>query len=126
MDINIVVSGPLFDGRALAAVDDYLEAAKDEVASQGYANVMTNLNASIQEPTPYYETQVTVDRAASDRVVHDRDVIYGPWLEGVGSRNYPVTSFKGYHSFRRAAQELEKQALPLAEHVLPPYLKRMG
>lgn len=126
MDIRIVASGPLFDARAMGAVDDFLEAAKDEVASQGYANVMTNLNESIQVATPYYETQITVDRAASDRVVHDRDGIYGPWLEGVGSRNFPETSFRGYSSFRRARRELEKQALPLAERVLPPYLKRMG
>lgn len=126
MAVRIEISGPLFDGRALAAVDDYLTAALDEVAAQGYANVMTNLNVSIRNPTPYYETQVTVDRAGTDRVVHDRDVIYGPWLEGTGSRNAPVTSFRGYRSFRRAAQELEKQAPQLLQHVLPPYLRRMG
>lgn len=126
MNIDVTVSGPMFDGRALQATYDYLDAAKDEIAQQGYANVATNLDVSIVNPTPYYETQVAVDRVGSDRVIHDRGVVYGPWLEGVGSRNHPVTSFKGYHSFRRAAQELEKQALPLAEHVLPPYLKRMG
>lgn len=120
------LSGPMFDGRASTAVDDYLQAALDEVAAQGYANVMTNLNASIRNPTPYYETQVTVDRATTDRVVHDRGVIYGPWLEGVGSRNYPVTSFPGYASFRRATAELERQAKPLCEQVLRDYLPRMG
>lgn len=126
MGAKIHVSGPMFDGRALQASEDYLDAAKDEIAAQGYANVMTNLDASIKHPTPYYETQVTVDRLGSDRVVHDTGVIYGPWLEGVGSRNYPETSFKGYRSFRRAAAELQRQARPLAEHVLPRYLRRMG
>src|SRR5688500_19148567 len=98
MNINIVMSGALAEGRALGIVDDYLDAAKDEVASQGYANVMGNLNASIRNPTPYYETQVTVDRTASDRVVHDRGVIYGTGREGGGSRSYPGPSFQGYHT----------------------------
>ena len=51
---------------------------------------------------------------ASDVVVHDRRIIYGPWLEGVGSRN-ATTRFKGYSSFRRAFQELERQAPRLVE-----------
>ncbi|MEU4804314.1 hypothetical protein [Actinosynnema sp. NPDC023587] len=125
MTIVVVASGPMFNGRAVEASGEFLDAALDEVAGQGYANVMSNLNASIQNPTPYYETQVTVDRAGSDRVVHDRDVIYGPWLEGTGSRNSPETSFRGYRSFRRAAALLDKQALELSEHVLQRYLPRM-
>ena len=39
--------------------------------------------------------------------ISDGGVLYGPWLEGVGSRN-ETTRFKGYGSFRRTAQELQK------------------
>ncbi len=42
--------------------------------------------------------------------VHDSDIVYGPWLEGVGSRNFPVTSFKGYSMFRKVAQQIERKA----------------
>jgi hypothetical protein len=42
--------------------------------------------------------------------VHDSDIIYGPWLEGVGSRNYPTTRFRGYSTFRKVAQQIERKA----------------
>ncbi len=42
--------------------------------------------------------------------VHDSGIVYGPWLEGVGSRNFPVTRFKGYSTFRKVRQEIERKA----------------
>lgn len=41
--------------------------------------------------------------------ISDGGVLYGPWLEGTGSRNL-TTRFKGYHSFALTAQELQKVA----------------
>ena len=127
MDLRITVdiSGPVFDGRAEQAARDFLDQALMDVGQQGMADVHLLLDQSIRDPTPYYETQITVERAGSDVVVHDRGVVYGPWLEGVGSRNYPVTSFAGYHSFRRAFQQLDRKAQQIAEHALPPFLTRM-
>lgn len=121
---EVRVSGPLFDGRADAAVREYREAALDEVAGQGLANWQQHLDANIKYPTPYYETQITIERAASDRVVHDRGIIYGPWLEGTGSRNRS-TRFKGYGSLRKATQELRQQAQGIVDAVLRRYLGRM-
>jgi hypothetical protein len=124
-DIEIHVSGPVFDGRAAQAAADFTEQVKEDVAAQGYANVMTNLNASIRHPTPYYETQITTSRHGDALVVNDRGIIYGPWLEGVGSRN-KTTRFKGYFSFRRATQELRGQVKGLADRLLrEKYLRRM-
>lgn len=124
-DVEINVSGPLFDGRASQAARDFTEKVKEDVASQGYADVMTNLNSSIRHPTPYYETQVTTTRHGDAIVVNDRGIIYGPWLEGVGSRN-KTTRFKGYFSFRRATQQLRKQVKGLADRLLrEKYLRRM-
>jgi hypothetical protein len=42
--------------------------------------------------------------------VHDSGIVYGPWLEGVGSRNAPVTRFAGYSMFRKVAQQIERKA----------------
>lgn len=121
---SVTVSGPLFDGRADRAAQEFVQEALDEVAGQGLANWQMHLDANIKHPTPYYETQVTVERAGNERVVHDRGIIYGPWLEGEGSRNRS-TRFKGYHSLRKATQELRAQAQGLVEHVLHRYLGRM-
>jgi len=41
-------------------------------------------------------------------VLDDSKVVYGPWLEGTGSRN-TATRFKGYSSFRRTEQHLQSQ-----------------
>jgi hypothetical protein len=123
--VTIDLSGPLFDGRALAAVDDFLDEAKTEIAQQALAEVHDILDRSIRHPTPYYETQVRMHPVGSDRVVDDRGVVYGPWLEGVGTRNL-TTRFKGYHAFRIAHQVVEQRADDIAERVLHRYLPRMG
>jgi hypothetical protein len=41
--------------------------------------------------------------------IDDGNVLYGPWLEGISDRN-KTTKFKGYNSFRKAAQEMQKNA----------------
>ncbi|HET6286351.1 MAG TPA: hypothetical protein VFG15_06335 [Amycolatopsis sp.] len=105
---SVTISGPFFDGRNPAIRRDLEDEGLNRVGGQGLADVQANLNTSIRNPTPYYETQITSERRGDEQVVHDRDVIYGPWLEGTGSRNQ-TTRFKGYASFRRAAQELEGQ-----------------
>jgi hypothetical protein len=123
--VEVTLSGPLLDGRAGPILAAMGHAMQVDIAQQGYADVMGNLNASIRNPTPYYETQITVQDRANDLVVHDRGVVYGPWLEGVGSRN-STTRFKGYASFRRAFQTLEKRAPQLAERTLGRYLARLS
>lgn len=117
--------GPIFDGRAARAVTGFIRDAKEEIAQDLYSEVMTNLNANIKHPTPYYETQITTDPDGNDYVVHDRGIVYGPWLEGTGSRNFPVTRFKGYHSFRNAAAVVDRSAKAVAERVLRRWLPRM-
>lgn len=122
--ITLRQSGPLFDGRAAAATDAYMAEAQRAVAGQGLANVHHLLDASIKHPTPYYETQLTIQRVAATLVVHDRKIIYGPWLEGVGERN-KTSRFKGYHHWRLSTQLLRRQAPILRERVLRDYLPRM-
>lgn len=122
--VNVTFTGSLFQGHPDHVIDAFLDEATREVAAQGLADVHQILNAKIQHPTPYYETQVTIDQARDGWVVHDRGIVYGPWLEGVSSRNQS-TRFKGYHAFRQATQQLERKAPQLAERLLPKYLGRL-
>lgn len=135
--IEVHENGPFLDGGHVAIVHDYLEAATWEVGQQAYADVRGILDASIRNPTPYYETQITQQRGGigglgsleSDVIpvaVHDRGVIYGHWLEGTGSRNSPVTSFRGYGAFGKTTGALNGgKALPLAQAVMQRYLPRL-
>lgn len=124
-DVHVNNSGPLFDGRADAAVDAFCDASEEEIAQEGYNLVQTELGHVLKNPTGRYQSRVQTDRAGGDWEVNDDGVIYGPWLEGVESRNQ-TTRFKGYATFRRMAQALDARATQIAERVLPPFLRRMG
>lgn len=125
LDVQVKVTGPVFDGRAEVAVDNFVDAAKDQVAEEGVNDVRSILAVSLRNPTGFYESQIQTDRAREDRAVTDSGVIYGPWLEGISQRNL-TTRFKGYGAFRRATQRLQGKAGKVAEEALPPFLARMN
>jgi len=56
---------------------------------------------------------------------HPKRVIYGPWLEGVSSRNQ-TTRFKGYASFRRTEQWLQSRVKPEAKAFVRRYTKKLN
>jgi hypothetical protein len=119
-DVDMSSHGPVFDGRAAAAARQFVHAAEEEIARTGADLVRQELHRVLRHPTGYYESQIRADNSQ----VTDGGVIYGPWLEGVGSRN-KTTRFKGYFTFRRVGQRLDRQAKFIAERVLPKYLRKM-
>ena len=119
------VSGPLFDGRAGRAAADLCDALEYSVAWQAHAEARQIMDASFKHPTPYYEVQVTVEPRDEEMVVHDRRIVYGPWLVGVSSRNR-TSRFKGYDMYRRAVKAVTPKIMSLASHILPPFLRRMN
>jgi hypothetical protein len=123
--VVVHVRGPIFDGRAEREVTALLRDAQEQVAAQGSSILHGFMDATFKNPTPYYETQVTTDSRAGDLVVNDRGIVYGPWLEGIGTRNR-TTRFKGYRNWRRARQELARQAPDLVARVARKYILRMG
>lgn len=123
---QVTYSGPLFDGRWDAEIGRLLDDCRHEVAAQASAYVHTILDQRIQHPTPYYETQITTTDRADTTVVHDRGVVYGPWLEGVGSRNFPRTRFRGYAAFRTATQQVERDVPRLCRAVVDRFVAAMN
>jgi hypothetical protein len=123
VSVTMTVECPLLDygPSGVAGLVDELVYA---VAAQALSNVQYNLDRSIQHPTPYYETQIRMDRVGTDMVVHDRGIVYGPWLEGVDSRN-TRSRFKGYRSFRRATEGVARQAEPIAIRVVADYVREV-
>lgn len=110
MDVEVRSSGPLFDGRASALVNRWTRDGGEEVAQWAEDEVHRVLGQVLRHPTGYYESRVRVDRVSPDRfVITDQGVVYGPWLEGISSRNQE-TRFKGYSTFRRVAQRAEARA----------------
>jgi hypothetical protein len=122
--VDVEASGPLWDGRAQAAVTRFLADAQRKVAVVAEEAVHANLGSRLKNPTGRYESNIGIRQVRRDLVVTDDKVIYGPWLEGTSQRNQ-TTRFKGYRSFRRARATARKLVKPIAQAVLNSYLKQM-
>ena len=146
MATDVTASGPLFDGRAEAALLRGIEAARQHVADVGVQMTRSAFAGSIRDDhgrflasigtashSAAYETRgdsktytlpVVVD-SSSDTLVTTDLATYGPWLSGTGSRN-ETTRFKGYNGFRRAGQELDHVAAEVADVAIAPYVREMS
>lgn len=124
MGISQKASGPLFNGEAAKAIQDFQEASEDAIADFTVNEIQAELGQVLKNPTGYYKSKIQTNRQTDDISVNDGGVVYGPWLEGVGSRN-KSTRFKGYATFRRVTQRINNQAGQISQRVLPRYLRRM-
>ena len=123
--ISVTRHGPIFDGRAQAALTAYVRAAEEVVADEGANLVHSRLGSVLRNPTGFYESRIVTDRTTAGEVVSDGGVIYGAWLEGVSSRNQS-SRFRGYSTFRKVTQQLDKAAGGIAQRILGPFLARMN
>lgn len=117
--------GPLFNGRALHAVEMLAHDIEEKLAEDAVNEIHETLDRVLQHPTGYYESRIQTDRVSYGKRVTDGGVIYGPWLEGVSSRNQ-TTSFKGYHTFREVAQSIGKEAEAKANALALKYVSEMN
>ena len=125
ISIDSSSGGPLFDGRAGAAVAAFCDEAEEEIGQYGVNVIRIELGTVLKHPTGRYQSQIQTDQVVGDLAINDNGIIYGPWLEGVGSRN-KTTRFKGYFTFRRMTQVIQREAAGIAEKALPRFLRRMG
>lgn len=121
-DVTVSTFGPIFNGTATREARALVDAYQEELAQTAYDRVMNRLDVVLQHPTGYYQSQVRINRQADSIVVDDNGVIYGNWLEGTGSRNYPTTRFKGYSTFRLVAQGVDKDAPLLGKLMIDRFL----
>lgn len=113
-------------GQVNAAVDRFVTDLVWTVAAQALADVHKILDAKIRNPTPFYETQLMIERMTADSAMfHDRGIVYGPWLEGIGSRN-STTHFKGYRAVRTTYQMLSRKIPALARPGQELLIRRLG
>jgi hypothetical protein len=102
-------TGPLFDGRAHALMRQFVDELEEEAAEEALADIRTTYETHFRQPTGYYESNVRIHNVSGSPEVWDGGYAgpaYGPWLEGVGSRN-ATTRFKGYHAFRIASTKTQ-------------------
>jgi hypothetical protein len=102
------VTGPLFSlGAVITAT--YLEEACTDLAKKGVEKWLYYLDRRLQHPTGYYTSNIHSEQTGIyNSKLNDNGVVYGPWLEGISSRNQS-TSFEGYHSLQDTLRWLESQ-----------------
>tara|TARA_Y100000310_G_scaffold326348_1_gene391137 strand:+ start:1845 stop:2279 length:435 start_codon:yes stop_codon:yes gene_type:complete len=132
LQIKMETRGPLFKGQAGRFGKDARDAAVKDLVEMGENRLDTMLRPrpkgvylSVGEAGKgkaskgHYRRNLSgVARGGQGRI-SDGGVEYGPWLEGTGSRNL-TTRFKGYHSFRKVGQWLDRHA----KKVLDGHVKR--
>lgn len=105
--MTVTLTGPLFDGRAKDWTRDAVARIRRAIASHALDAWQEGMDASFRVNGHVYESFAHVVDGDPEALVNDgwgatNDLPYGPWLEGVGSRNFPVTRFPGYHALRNA------------------------
>ena len=114
---SVETGGPNFNGLGPSIVVRSARDMEEHLAEEGAQMVRTELMQVLRRETPYYRTQITTREMYGRHVITDGGVVYGPWLEGTSERNRS-TRFKGYATFRRMAQKLDRDADSiLREHV---------
>jgi hypothetical protein len=108
-----------------AAAQRMVIAINEAIAQEGVNRVRARLGEVLQNPTGYYESRIAVERRQIYRGVWDQNVIYGPWLEGTGSRNR-TTRFKGYRTFRTVKQALDQDSRTISQPLVEQYVREMN
>lgn len=127
MAFSITFSGALFTGVAEAELATAEAAVQREIAEYAEYQWQMNMTESFQNPSdpPRYQSHVNILQRGGDLVVNDgwpgSGLQYGPWLEGLGSRN-ATSSFKGYRSMGRAAASVNQQVNAIAKPIIDKFI----
>ena len=124
MNEYVTTSGPIFDGRAVRASKDFIDDWEQEYSGKVEDAVQNRLSSVLKHPTGNYQRHIRTRQEGDGRTVDDSSIVYGPWLEGTSSRNQ-TTRFKGYSTFRRTAQAMDRAAEAYADQMVRRYLSRM-
>lgn len=125
-EVDVFQSGPLFTNSD-GILDNHINLMTTKMAQEAQLAVkfqgQTSFRYESSPPTGEWARNIKVTAVAGGiSQVTDSGIIYGAWLEGTGSRNYPVTRFKGYFMFRKVLQEIERKA----PHMLAPDIEQMA
>ncbi len=126
-NVGVEFKGPVFDGRAAEAMRRLAEEAQKTVAQYAEDTWQSFMDASFRTHSPGgYQSHVNIAKRDKDLVVNDgwpdSGLEYGPWLEGVGSRNSPVTRFPGYFALHRAAVKVNSELGEVTRPIVDKYV----
>jgi hypothetical protein len=119
-------TGPIFEPGWLGQFKKGITESRHEVAEHGLERWMFNMNSSFQTQTPYYAVHARLRKFPHQDIVDDQQIVYGYWLEGIGSRNFPVTRFKGYRAMGRAFGLVKAHAVDIFTRAMGRHVRGMS
>jgi len=139
MSVTITVRGPILIGQSDPMVRRALRATIQEIVELGEQRLATKF--LLPRPAGVFLSAAEAQKGKASRgnyrrnlhaeshdtlgTISDSGVLYGPWLEGTGSRNQ-TTRFKGYSSFRKTEQWMQEQAPKVAEAHARKLVRELG
>ena len=127
---KVILSGPIFDGQAEAAAQDFKDSLAGEIAAIGRDWIKLDTQRMTKSGSDTGQASEGVKMVGAAGVyaisggIHEGKYAW-PWLEGTSKRNQS-TGFGGYHTFRRTRMRMRKQITPFAQARINEYLLRMG
>lgn len=126
LEFEVKYSGPFFLPGAAGKAQEAVQKTVADLTIEGERQVKLQLTPGHGVESGHYSRSVHGEMTASMHgIITDSNVVYGPWLEGVGSRNR-TTRFKGYAMFRKAYQQLEKLAGKILQDRVNELTRRLG
>ena len=137
LSVKVATQGPLFTSKATRLMGKAVDSAIKEVVQKGEQRLAEELRprpAGVylsvgqagqgKASTGNYRRNISTEFKNQSAMIHDGNVVYGPWLEGISSRN-ETTRFKGYGVYRQTASHLQKIAKGIFNAHLRHWAKRM-
>jgi len=137
MGVQVIKTGPIFLPNA--SVHSAIRKGVGDILAEGETLVTKALHeegpydgnsltpgGNKRQITGHYQRSINGKMLANlSGIVHDSNVVYGPWLEGISSRN-KRTRFKGYGAFRRAKSQLAKKWEPIMRRRIADAVRQLG
>jgi hypothetical protein len=136
LETTIEMEGPFFEGSAGRKFQEAAQGAVRELVQLGEGRLLEQLRPrpagvflSYQEAGPrtgHYRRNIHASTDNLKGLITDGGVVYGPWLEGISSRNGQPPRFPGYSTFRRVNDWLNKRSEPVFKAYVTRWVRRMN
>lgn len=120
----MTTTGPIF--HCEPQIETLVRNIESDVADRLKELWLANLDSSIRVNSGHYVSLVNVRQDPDGYVLNDGRCVYGPWLEGTGSRNSPNTRFPGYFSQRRALETGQAEIDRLVEPAVSRFVQEVS
>jgi hypothetical protein len=138
LSVKVATQGPLFTRAAADKMVKAVNSATRELVQKGEQRLAEQLRPrpagvylSVEQAGPgkastgNYRRNISTEFKNMSAIIYDGNVVYGPWLEGIGSRN-ATTRFKGYGVYRQTASYLGKISRGIYDAHVRHWAKRMN